>query len=595
MFRPASIVSGLAALLTALPLVASLATPAAAQDKGMVSDLLEVRLTDEFRLIWNDKDSDADRSVSIWRPRVPSGWYSLGDLARPSHELGTGSKKPYAIIVRPRPGRDDALARPTGVTKVWDNEKSNGGVWTAFYVPNCPSGYTALGGLAITSVSNLDGNLRCVKNDAVAMATWKQPSVWDDKGSGARDDVTLWQPEYNGSGGKSFIIAPSTFWPMKQKGHESPDDQRAWALKLDFNTLRNPAERLSSSKPLAPPQVNGPGNMVLQSQNLPKEVYEVPFFQVKDSRYGSDTIAQWNGSPTYTIERTTKYEFTGDEMDNTNCVVQTGDAASISFTKSAGWEKSEESSWQVGGSFSLAATASFAPLGAGGEVTATVEVNTSKSWTSSQGTNGGTSVEKEWPVPLGTYGALFMVAHDYKVMRADKSFVSDNGYNDPQAILVPWSPPGWTAKNPCPQVDGLLFSTARDLERKFKYEPDGKSFYLIWDDIGDGDLVVLDEDENVKLSLKDNGIDTESIASVSFTEDGRLVAKDVVGKVVWATSYKNGQTSGAKLIMARGGVLQIIGPKNETIWSSAKDKIVKPEVVAATAPALRRQRVLSAN
>ena len=99
----------------------------------------------------------------------------------------------------------------------------------------------------------------------------------------------------------------------------------------------------------------------------------------------------------------------------------------------------------------------------------------------------------------------------------------------------------------------------------------------------------------MKLSLKDNGIDTESIASVSFTEDGRLVAKDVVGKVVWATSYKNGQTSGAKLIMARGGVLQIIGPKNETIWSSAKDKIVKPEVVAATAPALRRQRVLSAN
>jgi len=147
---------------------------------------------DDMDEIWNDRGSGAYKDVAVWRSKGPADTYSLGDIA-----VG-GGKPERGFVVKAL--KDDALRAPYDYRQVW-NDRGSGAYWDgAFYQPLCPSGYRALGHVAMRNHYEKPPTnaMRCVKGEYTMAGQWSE--VWRDRGSGARDDVTVWKAVANGKG-----------------------------------------------------------------------------------------------------------------------------------------------------------------------------------------------------------------------------------------------------------------------------------------------------------------------------------------------------------------------------------------------------------
>lgn len=154
---------------------------------------LVVKPVNQFNEVYNDSGTGASDHLSIWRPdlsgpRFSDGvYFSLGDVAMGAH--GVAPKTALAVTAVAA----DALAPPTGYIKVWDDSGSGGNQDVQFWQPLAPSGYTCIGHLAVANYwQTPDTNwIRCVKSDYLRSADYQK--VWDDGGSGADDDASVWQ------------------------------------------------------------------------------------------------------------------------------------------------------------------------------------------------------------------------------------------------------------------------------------------------------------------------------------------------------------------------------------------------------------------
>ncbi len=112
--------------------------------------------------IWNDARSGAHKDVSIWRPARPSAYYSLGDVAWASHGQPT-----FSTLIVKAWSDEAALAGPTDFHLVW-KDTGSGARWdVSFWQPVCPPGYRALGHLAVRSHSRPalpNDDIRCLKD-----------------------------------------------------------------------------------------------------------------------------------------------------------------------------------------------------------------------------------------------------------------------------------------------------------------------------------------------------------------------------------------------------------------------------------------------
>ncbi|WP_224243580.1 Vps62-related protein [Hyalangium gracile] len=182
------------------------------------SQRLELQPSSRFHWIYDDSGSGADNDVSVWRPDLSQtpGFYSLGDVAMGSHGRAPG----MTFVVR---GEGDVLARPLDYNWIWSDWGSGGTHDGSFWEPVAPAGYTCLGAVAALGYSKPSTDLiRCVKNEYVlpAVPSW----VWNDSGSGADHDVSLWQaaPQDHRS------LSPSTF--VARPNHGDTGGNRYWAL-----------------------------------------------------------------------------------------------------------------------------------------------------------------------------------------------------------------------------------------------------------------------------------------------------------------------------------------------------------------------------
>ncbi|XP_069489680.1 uncharacterized protein [Ambystoma mexicanum] len=153
---------------------------------------LVLYVTNEVVNIWDDKGSGAKRDVSFWRA---DHCCSLGHVAANNYNRATGI---FAKEVKP-----GALAKPTSFVQVWTDRgsgaKRDGAIWR----PVCPPyyvslGYVATGNYASPSVQDF----RCVKSDYVTPGQWAW--VWNDAGSGARDDVSIWKADATNGDGQTI-------------------------------------------------------------------------------------------------------------------------------------------------------------------------------------------------------------------------------------------------------------------------------------------------------------------------------------------------------------------------------------------------------
>jgi hypothetical protein len=172
---------------------------------------LEVQYGDEFELVWNDSGSGAHRDGAFFRPVPATGFSIIGHYGQGNHGPAAGR---VAVVKELIPG---ALATPVRYEQIWNDSGSGANTDGAFWRPVPPDGYTCLGVVVTAGYSApaVDA-VRCVRTELTTPASIDR-SLWDDQGSGADRDISVWHlvPDSVGgvylgtfTGGSSYDTAP---------------------------------------------------------------------------------------------------------------------------------------------------------------------------------------------------------------------------------------------------------------------------------------------------------------------------------------------------------------------------------------------------
>jgi hypothetical protein len=167
---------------------------------------LFVKPASRFVWLYDDDGTGADDDVSIWRADLSDhpGYYSLGDVAMPSH-----SDFPRATFVVK--GEGDVLAPPAQYVLTWTDKGSGGDHDVSVWRPVPPAGYTCLGHVAVSGYAMPSPDaIRCVKSAYVLSGA--PAKIWDDSGSGADDNVGIWETtphDYRGLPTSTFVARGS--------------------------------------------------------------------------------------------------------------------------------------------------------------------------------------------------------------------------------------------------------------------------------------------------------------------------------------------------------------------------------------------------
>ena len=167
--------------------------------------------------IWTDRGSGADRDISIYRPvNVPSEYRSLGDVAVPAPEYP-------GIAFIGKKIKNDAFQDPLHFYPIW-NDRGSGADWdVTFYRPVCSDGYVPLGDVAVRNHNTYPNkhDAVCVKRAYVVLGKWK--FIWNDRGSGADRDVSVFEAIPRDSQGLGVLA-------MSAVTHHGAMDKPAYVL-----------------------------------------------------------------------------------------------------------------------------------------------------------------------------------------------------------------------------------------------------------------------------------------------------------------------------------------------------------------------------
>ena len=183
---------------------------------GVVSDtdashyntpVLEFATTNDYRFIWNDSGSAADRDGGFWRPVPPAGYFFLGDYGQGNYDPPTQSVATVRVREYDNPA-SPALAPPAGYREIWRaifNIVFLVPLPHSFWEPLPPAGYVCPGHLALetfatpssASSPGLDA-YRCVRSDLVTPVDLGG-LIWNDGGSFYDAAVSVYRiPRLNG-------------------------------------------------------------------------------------------------------------------------------------------------------------------------------------------------------------------------------------------------------------------------------------------------------------------------------------------------------------------------------------------------------------
>jgi hypothetical protein len=162
-----------------------------------------------------DQNSGSRRRVSTMFPACPRDWWWVGQRAYP----GYGRSLPKSdLVFRAHPDTDDeVLVAARSWTCVWRMSKG-WAMWRAV----APDGYVALG-----DVFHYDyppdheetfHSYACVRLDCVR-AVPSGHSLWDDRGTGARCDASMWSiPDGTDNPWQRFLVRPD-YGPPEEPGY----------------------------------------------------------------------------------------------------------------------------------------------------------------------------------------------------------------------------------------------------------------------------------------------------------------------------------------------------------------------------------------
>ncbi|HEY0134560.1 MAG TPA: alkaline phosphatase [Nannocystis sp.] len=178
---------------------------------------LELLPVSDYVWVYDDSGSGALTDGSIWRPVVPAGFVSVGDVAQASHDAPGFA----TLVIRDDPG---AVREPVGYEQIWTDEGSLGDHDVTIWNPIPPAHFVCLGSVAVAAYDTppATGLIRCVHRRYLVRGA--MTLTWTDTGSFAFQDAGLWTCTDGVEGGqaaRSFIT---------RRHHSDPGLPRCWSL-----------------------------------------------------------------------------------------------------------------------------------------------------------------------------------------------------------------------------------------------------------------------------------------------------------------------------------------------------------------------------
>ena len=280
-------------------------------------DNLLINFTTEFLRVWDTTGLQA-KPAAFWHPTpapdMLPGYFPLGDVAA----VGLGNINGKTIVAvacesgtpSAVPGKGWALRPPLDFELIWKDSGSNSRRDMSIWRPIPPEGYVALGSVCSSSHEKPSFNaVRCVREDLV-IASGLSEHLWNDKGSGARQNVSAWSAVPPVAAQGEIHLAPGVF--VGSSGHLKPANFPVYSLRMQIGLEVNP-------RPTAP-VLCGDSLPPLDTSGEPTYIAILPWFTMKDPRYSG--TEQLRNSPFYQLQRTDRYVLVG-HAHNTEDGVQT--------------------------------------------------------------------------------------------------------------------------------------------------------------------------------------------------------------------------------------------------------------------------------
>ncbi len=153
---------------------------------------LYVSTTSNYAWLYNDQGSGANMDVTLWRPTPTDNTYAIiGDYAQGNYSNPVGT----SLIVKAI--NDDPnnpiLQPPIDYREMWNDHGSGGDNDGSIWFPVPPDGYNTIGFVCQGGYDKPSiPNYVCVRRDFTT-ETQVGALIWNDQGSGANMDVSLYQ------------------------------------------------------------------------------------------------------------------------------------------------------------------------------------------------------------------------------------------------------------------------------------------------------------------------------------------------------------------------------------------------------------------
>lgn len=137
------------------------------------AQILERVEVKNYEVRWNDAGSGAKSDIALWHPKAPSGYFVFGSIgldsnkAKPDSKVITYAYKPN-LKIKVGNKEMDAIVYPKDYKLLWKDKgtgaKQDGSIWE----PIAPAGYVALGCVAVSGYDKPSvKDSACILNDTV--------------------------------------------------------------------------------------------------------------------------------------------------------------------------------------------------------------------------------------------------------------------------------------------------------------------------------------------------------------------------------------------------------------------------------------------
>ncbi|MFG3280739.1 Vps62-related protein [Streptomyces sp. NPDC048111] len=389
---------------------------------GLRYGAIELGVTSRFNWIWDDRGSKGKRDGAFYTPARSVlesllGWRVLAHIGRPDHEHL--DRQRTAILAREVDAANQMLKSPTDFERIWEDRASGAKAYGSCWRPVPPAGYVSLGDVFVQGWDKPDPrSYWCVRKTPVGGRSYVREgrigaSIYDDSGTGAHMDLSVWQidpPSYPDDSTERLVLGLDAFVAGNQ--HHSRPNRTVYVLDLPALVVKRPE----------------PTRPVLTSHSVPEQetlkvvdrAVTVPCTLVKDP--GKEADWQVANSPFYTLERRVNY-YRQLFYDNSGGSTEENNRQQV--TTGISTESSEEYSRRTSITVSASVGISIKAFSASVETSVTTEMG----YSSRYGVTQFQQETKDWSmtVPAGKSAALWSPRHEIVALRQNGEVVGGQG------------------------------------------------------------------------------------------------------------------------------------------------------------------------